>query len=276
MIRVQRSTLYFPKNGPTSSGLSHPCSYPKRSASTSSSSSDGQPDDEVTSASPWSVPLPNKAKAPRSNSQQITPTIPEGANPDHYILIQAPRRRVIINESTVTLRKNKTYCALVEGSYVKLDWVWEVPLAILSVVPRAGMQLMLRAVSMEKIMGFYSGWGWDQAWGQRYRSRPEPLHGIRQGGEAAYLELKRHSCKPSNGLASPGLVEQDEGLAEPNSIGSWDLACGPDSGKDGHLEPETPRARQEMVYAGEAHCALLARLLRECQWRSPSKTSRYT
>ena len=157
---------------------------------------------------------------------------------------------------------------LVEDSYVKLDWVWEVPLVILSSVPRVGMQLMLRAVSMERIMSFYSGWGWDQAWGQTYRSRPESLHSIRQGGEDAYPEMTRQSCQLSNGLESLGTAEQDEALAPPNSIRSLDSANRPDSEEDRHLEQGTPRARQEMVYAGEAHCALLAKLLRERQWRS--------
>lgn len=237
------------------------------------------------SALPWSVTLP-QAPWPRSNSQQITPNIPNGANPGHYIQIRSPRRRTVANEVTVTLRKNKRFSALVELSYVWLDCVWEVPFAILLVVPRTGMQLMLRAVSMEKLMMVYSKWGWAQAWGQTYRSLPKYLQGARcyhdqndlgppestkQGGEAEYPRMTRQPCQILNGLASSGIVRQDgdaeyEALAGSGSSGSWDSAYRPDDEENGHLEEgASPCARQDMVYAGDAHCAALARLLQEAR-----------
>ena len=200
------------------------------------------------------------------------------------MLIRAPRRRAVANESTVTLRKNKTFSALVEHSYVRLDWVWEVPFAILLQVPRVGMQLMLRAVSMEKIMSFYSKWGWDQAWGQTYRSRPEclqwagsshdqssmgPPESIGQSdGEARDAQTTPQPCQFVMGLAPSRTVQQGgDGKRDApvsNSAGSLDSAHRPDDGEDGHWEGN-PGAQREMVYAGDAHCAALAKLLREAQ-----------
>lgn len=236
------------------------------------------------SASLWLVPLPQILQS-HANSRQITPNIPDGANPDHYMRIRAPRRRNVANESTVTLRKNKTFSALVEHSYVRLDWVWEVPFAILLAVPRAGIQLMLRAVSIEKIMSFYSSmWGWDEACGQTYRSLPEglqsagychdqntlgPPESIRQGGEAGYPHMTPQPCQAVNGMVSSGIVEQDwdskiEALAGSDSTRSWDMAYKPGEGEKRHSKRETPPcARQEMVYAGDAHCAMLAKFLQE-------------
>lgn len=200
--------------------------------------------------------------------------MPDGANPDHYVRIRAPRRRAVASESTVTLRKNKTFSALVEDSYVRLDWVWEVPFAILLDVPRVGMQLMFRAVSMEKLMSFYARWGWDQAWGQTYRSRPEclqraeychnqqnsePPESIWQGGVAECPQLTPRPCQAVNGLASSRIPEQD-GDAKGKAL------RGSDDGEDRHLEEGTsPCARHEMVYAGNAHCTALAKLLREAR-----------
>ncbi|KAF6241197.1 hypothetical protein HO173_000991 [Letharia columbiana] len=216
----------------------------------------------------------------------IAPNIPNGANPDHYFRIRSPRRRAVANEITVTLRKNKRFSALVELSYVRLDLVWEVPFAILLVVPRTGLQLMLRAVSMEKIMRFYSKWGWNQAWGQTYRPLPDclqwagychdqntlgPPGNVKQGGEAEYPEMTRQPCHVLNGLASSGTVEhdrdfKDEALAGSDSTRSWGSAHRPDDEEDGYLDKEaSPCARQEMIYAGNAHCAALAKLLREAQ-----------
>ena len=201
--------------------------------------------------------------------------------------IRAPRRRAVANESTVTLRKNKTFSALVEHSYVRLDWVWEVPFAILLAVPRAGMQLMLRAVSMEKIMSFYSSlWGLDQAQGQTYESRLEgpqwagycrdqnyigPRESIEQGGEAGYPQITPQPCRTVGGLASSAIMEQDqdardEALAGSDSTRSWDSAYRPDDGEVRRSEEGIPPCtRQKMVYAGDAHCAMLAKLLQEAR-----------
>ena len=181
------------------------------------------------------------------------------------------------------LRKNKAFSALVEHSYVKLDWVWEVPFAILLDVPRVGLQLMLRAVSMEKIMSFYSQWGWDQAWGQTYRSRPEglqctgysydqsnmgPTECIRQSGEAGDAQTTPQPCRLVDGSASSRSVQQDGDAKHDapvsDSAESLESAHRPDDGEDGHLE-ESPCAQGEMVYAGDAHCAALAKLLRVAQ-----------
>lgn len=193
--------------------------------------------------------------------------------------IRAPRRRAAASESTVTLRKNKTFCGIVEDSYVRLDWIWEVPFAILLNVPQMGMQLMLRANSIEKIMKFYYNLGWDQAWGQTYWSRPESLPGcsydqsnmgppecIRQSAEDP--QTTQQPCRPVNGLSSPRTVPQigdathDAPLSD--SAEKLDSAHRPDDGEHGHLE-ESPCAQQEMFYAGDAHCAALAKLLREAR-----------
>lgn len=235
------------------------------------------------SASLWSVPLP-QTPWPHPNGQQITPVIPDGANSDHYFRIRSPRRRAVANEITVTLRKNKKVSALVELSYVRLDCVWEVPLAILLVVPRTGMQLMLRAVSMEKIMRFYSKWRWDQAWGRTYRSLPEypqqagycqahndleRSESIKQGGETEYPKATRQPCQTSKDLASSGSVKpdrvvEDEAPAGSDGTGSWDSTYRPDEEEHGQLEEKvSPCPRQEMLYAGDAHCAALAKLLQE-------------
>lgn len=211
----------------------------------------------------------------------ITPDIPDGANTDHYIRIRSPRRRAVANEATVTLRKNKRFSALVELSYVRLDCVWEVPLAILMGVPRAGMQLMLRAVSMEKIMRFYSKWGWDRAWEQVYGSLPaniqragycqaqndaEPPGSIQRGEEAEYPQTTRQPGQILNDSASSRTMEQDRDAEGAAFAGSWDSAYRPDDEEEGRLlEGSSPCARQEMVYAGDAHCAALATLLREAQ-----------
>ena len=186
----------------------------------------------------------------------------------------------------MTLRKNKRFSPLVEQSYVRLDLVWEVPFAILLAMPRTGMQLMLRAVSMEKIMGFYSKWGWDQARGQTYGSLPEHLQSLachhdqndlgapestKQGGEAGCPQVTRQSCQVLNDLVSSDTVKQDgeaeyEALAGSDSTESWNSANRPDDQEDAQSE-EGPSdcARKDMVYAGDAHCAVLARLLQEAQ-----------
>ena len=195
--------------------------------------------------------------------------------------IRAPRRRAVVSESTVTLRKNKAFSALVEHSYVRLDWVWEVPFAILLNVPQVGMQLMLRAVSMEKIKNFYSNWGWDQAWGQTYRSGPAcpqwagysydqsnmgPPECIRQSGGDP--QTTQQPCGLVNGLSSSRTVPQVGGATRdaPLSDGAegLDSAHGPDDGEHGHLD-DSPCVQEEMVYAGDAHCAALAKLLREAR-----------
>lgn len=288
MILAERSTPYSPKNGPAFSGSLNQFSFPKHSATTWFLSSAGQPDDEAMSASLWSVSLPLNPW-PSPDFQQIIPdipNIPDVVNPDHYIRIRSPRRRPVANEITVTLRKNKRFAALVELSYVRLDWVWEVPFAILLVVPRTGMQLMLRAISMEKIMRIYAKWGWDQAWGQTYRSLPENLQGvgycqdhddlgppenIKQGGGAEYPEVARQPCRILDSPASSRTVEQDgdaedEARAGSSSTGSWDSAHRPDDEVNGRSEEKiSPCAQQVMVYAGEAHCVALAKLLQEAQ-----------
>ena len=186
----------------------------------------------------------------------------------------------------MTLRKNKRFSPLVEQSYVRLDLVCEVPFAILLAMPRTGMQLMLRAVSMEKIMGFYSKWGWDQAWGQTYGSLPEHLQSLachhdendfgvpestKQGGEAGCPRVTRQSCQTLNNLVSSGTVKQGGGaeydaLAGSDSTESWNSANSPDDQEDTQAE-EGPSDcnRKDMVYAGDAHCAVLAQLLQGAQ-----------
>lgn len=187
---------------------------------------------------------------------------------------------------TVTLRKNKRFSALVESSYVRLDWVWEVPFAILWEVPRTGMQLMLRGASMEKIMRIYSMWGWDQAWGGTYRSRPASRQrgghcqdqnglwhpeSIKQGEEVDRPQMTERPCQSLNGLASSGTVGKigdaaAEALAGSDSTGSWDSTYRPNDEEHGRLEERpSPSARQEMVYAGDAHCEALAKLLQQAQ-----------
>ena len=143
------------------------------------------------------------------------------------------------------------------------------------------MQLMLRAISMEKIMSFYSNRGWDQAGGQMDRSPPEYLQwagsSYDQGSMGRPESIGQSSrdpqttpqpCRPVMGLASSRTVQQD-GAAKhdapvSNSAGSLDSAHRPDDGEDGHWDGN-PRAQREMVYAGDAHCAALAKLLREAQ-----------
>ena len=231
-------------------------------------------------------PAAPKHPVQHSNRPQITPHTPHGANPDHCIRIRSPRRRAVPNEITATLRKNKRFSVLVESSYVRLDWVWEVPFAILLEVPRTGMQLMLRAASMEKIMRVYSMWGWDRAWGRTYWSRPASLqwggHGqdrnvvgppisIKQGGEVEHSQMTRWPCQGLNGSISSGTLRKDgdaeaEALADSESSGRWDSAYRPDDEEHGRLEEwHSPCARQEMVYAGDAHCEALAKLLQDAQ-----------
>ena len=186
----------------------------------------------------------------------------------------------------MTLRKNKRFSPLVEQSYVRLDLVWEVPFAILLAMPRTGMQLMLRAVSMEKIMGFYSKWGWDQAWGQSYGSLPDHLQSLacrhdqndlgvpestKQGGEVGCPRETRQSCQSLNSLVSSGTVKQDgeaenDAFAGSDSTESWSSAKTPGDQDDAQSE-EGPSdcARKDMVYAGDAHCAVLAQLLQKAQ-----------
>ena len=237
------------------------------------------------SALPWSVTLP-QAPMLHFNSQQITPKIPDGANQNHYVQIRSPSRRTVAHEATVTLRKNKRFSPLVEQSYVRLDLVCFVPFAILLAMPRTGMQLMLRAVSMEKIMEFYSKWGWDQAWGQAYGSLPEHLQSLachhdqndsgapestKQGGNAGCPQVPRQTCQILNSLASSDTVKhhgdaQYKALAGSDSTESGNSANRPDDQEDAQSE-EGPSdcARKDMVYAGDAHCAVLARLLQEAQ-----------
>ena len=148
------------------------------------------------------------------------------------------------------------------------------------------MQLMLRAVSMEKIMGFYSKWGWDHAWGQSYGNLPDHLQSlachhdqndlgvpesIKQGGEAGCPRVTRQSCQILNNLVSSGTMKlgggaEYEALAGSNCTESWNSANTPDDQEDAQSE-EGPSdcARKDMVYAGDAHCAVLARLLQKAQ-----------
>ena len=219
---------------------------------------------------------------------QIIPNIPHRANPDLYARIRSPRRRAAANEITVTLRKNKKFAALVELSYVRLDWVWEVPFAILLVVPSTGRQLMLRAVSMEKIARIYAQWGWHLTWGQSYPSRPERpqgvgyhqgqielgrSEGIKQGGKHENPQPIRQSCPILNDSASSRTVArvrvaENEATIGPDSTGSCDLAYRTNHKESGCSQGEpSPCAGQEMVYAGDAHCAALAKLLQAT--RSP-------
>ena len=158
--------------------------------------------------------------------------------------------------------------------------MWEVPFAILSVVPRVGMQLMLRAVSMEKIMSIYSKWGWDPAWGQTYQSRPEclqwagypydqsnlgPLVYNTQNVEAGYPHLTPQPCQLLDDLASWKTVEKD-GNAKYEALvtESLDSAHRLDDGEEGQ-SGRTPSSQRGMVYGGDAHCAALAKLLREAR-----------
>ena len=232
-------------------------------------------------------PATPKYPVPHSNRPQITPHIPDGANPDHCIRIRSPRRGAVVpNETTVTLRKNKRFSVLVESSYVRLDRVWEVSVAILLEVPRTGMQLMLRAASMEKIMRFYSMWGWDRAWGRTYRSGSASLrrrgHGqdqnslgppesIKRDGEVEHIQMTRRLCHSLNGLASSGILRKDgeaeaEALAHSESTQRWDSAYRPDDEEHSRLDEwRSPCARQEMIYAGHAHCEALAKLLQDAQ-----------
>ena len=151
-----------------------------------------------------------------------------------------------------------------ELSYVRLDWVWEVPFALLQDVPRTGMQLLLRAESMEKIRRFYFHCGWDQARGQTYRPLPEylqwvaycqdqngfaPPESIEPRAEVEYPHRTRQSCQALNRLAPPKTVKQD-GDAEVEAHGGSDSTRSWDSA---------------MAYAGDAHCAALAKLLQEAQ-----------
>ena len=206
-------------------------------------------------------------------SKQIIPSIPGGANADHYVRIRSPRRRAVAGETTVTLRKNKRFAALVELSYVKLDWVWEVPFATLLVVPRKGMQLMLRAVSMEKIMLFYSRWGWDQTRGHyhQHQNGLQPFASIAQSSGSEFPQMTRQSCRSLNGLTSSGIMAQDGGAENEAVAGSdrpWDSADRPKGEVNKHSEEwPSPSARQEMVYAGDAHCAVLAVLIKEARHR---------
>ena len=78
-------------------------------------------------------------------------------------------------------------------------------------------------------------------------------------------------CPTVNDIASSGIVEQDqdsriEAFAGSDSTRSWDLAYRPGEGENRHSKEGTPPcARQEMVYAGDAHCAMLAKLLQEAR-----------
>lgn len=137
------------------------------------------------------------------------------------------------------------------------------------------MQLMLRAVSMEKLMRFYSKWGWSQAGEQAHGSLPanvqwtgycqahsdsENSGSIQHGGEAEYSQTTNQHCQTLNDSASSQTMEQD-GDAE-----DGDSAYRSDDEEGGRLLESAPRcAGQEMVYAGDAHCAALATLLREAQ-----------
>lgn len=164
--------------------------------------------------------------------------------------------------------------------------MWEVPFAILSEVPRTGMQLMLRGASMEKIMKVYSMWGWDQAWGGTYESRLASLqHGghcqdlnnlgasesTGQAGEVDDSRMTGRPCQNLNGLASLGSVSSDgdseaEAAASSDRTGGLDLAYKADNEEHGCAEERpSPCARQEMVYAGRAHCEALAKLLRNAR-----------
>ena len=145
---------------------------------------------------------------------------------------------------------------------------------------------MLRAVSMEKIIGFYSKWGWDQAWGQTYGSLPDHLQSLayyhdqndlgvpestKLGGDAGRPQVTRPTCQILNNLASSGTVKQDgeaeyEAFAGSDSTESWNSANRPDNQEGAQLqEGPSECARKDMVYAGVAHCAVLAQLLQEAQ-----------
>ena len=148
------------------------------------------------------------------------------------------------------------------------------------------MQLMLRAVSMEKIMGFYSKWGWDQASGQTNGSLPDHLQflachhdqndlgvpeSVKQGGEAGCPRVTRQSCQILNNLVSSDTVKQDgeaefDALAESDSTESWTSANRSDEQEDAQAqEGSSDCTRKDMVYAGDAHCAVLAQLLQGAQ-----------
>ena len=145
---------------------------------------------------------------------------------------------------------------------------------------------MLRAVSMEKIMRFYSQWGLNEAWGQTYRSLPESFQGagcyqdrndsgppenLKEVGESGHTQWMRQPIQVLDGLASSGSVEQDgdaedAAVAGSDSTGSWDSTYKPDDEEERYSKGgASPCARQEMVYAGDAHCAALAKLLQEVQ-----------
>ena len=139
------------------------------------------------------------------------------------------------------------------------------------------MQLMLRAVSMERIMGFYSEWGWERTCpGSENIQWAELCHGgdawgllgsMGRGGGAENCQTTAEACRGLDELASLGMGDRDggardEGGGGSGGTGSCDSASKLEDEDDGRLE-RTCWARQEMVYAGDAHCAALAKLLRE-------------
>ena len=88
-----------------------------------------------------------------------------------------------------------------------------------------------------------------------------------QGGEAESFQTTTRACRGSDELASSGMVKRDGGAkdeagAGSGGTGSWDSASKLEDEGASRLDMICC-ARQEMVYAGDAHCAALARLLRE-------------
>ena len=83
--------------------------------------------------------------------------------------------------------------------------------------------------------------------------------------------MEPRPCQFVNGSASSGIVEQEKGpkyeaLARSVNTGNDNGTYGPNEGRDSGLKEGTPHcARQEMVYAGDAHCAALAKLLQEAR-----------
>ena len=71
-------------------------------------------------------------------------------------------------------------------------------------------------------------------------------------------------------MKKDGDTEDEALVGRSGGTDSWTTAHRLDNDGDGHSkEKETrPCARQEMVYAGDAHCAALAKLLQDARSRS--------
>lgn len=144
---------------PSSSGTIPSPSLPI-SATTSSSFSAGQ-NTAAGAVSSWlisSIHARTHLESTKHQSQ-ITSHIPQDANPSHYMRIAQTEGPSSAEE--VKLRWNRHSAAIVDGLFVRLDWVWSVPLAILSPVPRegsSGLQLMLKFESLWRIHRWYADW----------------------------------------------------------------------------------------------------------------------